>query len=162
MISGQLVGVLVNVGIYVLLIGFVLYRQMSRLPLSPRRLVVLPLILGLIALQQLSRELLTFDVGTVSFLLLSLAISAAAGMWRGTTFRMWNDAGVVMIKGTALTLLAWGVLIVVRLPFAVAGHAANYSQGLVIGELLLALAVTFAAQNAVIWRRAGVMTGLAG
>ncbi len=47
-----------------------------------------------------------------------------------------------------------GVLIAIRVPFAAASHAANYAQGLVIGELLLALAVTFAAQNAVMWLRA--------
>lgn len=59
----------------------------------------------------------------------------------------------MITKGTASTLVAWGVLIAIRLPFAFASHAAKYPQGLVIGELLLALAMTFAAQNAVIWQR---------
>lgn len=153
MTSDQLVGIVVNVAIYVVLIGFVLYRQMSRLPLNPRRLVLLPVVIGLFALQQLSRQSLAFDLGEVVFLGVSLAVSILAGMWRGTTFRMWIEAGVVMTKGTAVTLIAWGVLIALRLPFAFASHAANYPQGLVIGELLLALAVTFGAQNAVIWVR---------
>jgi hypothetical protein len=43
----------------------------------------------------------------------------------------------------------------IRIPFALASHAAHYPQGLTIGELLLALAVTFAAQNTVIWMRSG-------
>jgi hypothetical protein len=59
-----------------------------------------------------------------------------------------------MTKGTGLTLVAWAVLLAIRLPIAYASHVANYPQGLVIGELLLALAATFAAQNAVIWIRA--------
>jgi len=89
----------------------------------------------------------------VALLVASIAVSILAGLWRGTTFRVWMEAGVVMTKGTAITLIAWGVLIAIRLPIAYASHAANYPQGLVIGELLLALAVTFAAQNAVIWVR---------
>lgn len=153
MTSEQLVGVVVNVAIYVVLIGFVLYRQMSRVALNPRRLVLLPVILAVFAVQQLSRQALRFDAGTLAFLGVSLAVSILAGMWRGTTFRIWTDAGVVMTKGTALTLIAWVVLIALRLPFALVSHAANYPQGLVIGELLLALAVTFAAQNVVIWMR---------
>lgn len=154
MTSSQLVGILVNVGIYVVLIAFVLYRQMSRLPLSPRRLVLLPAIIGVFAVQQLSRQSITFDAGTVLFLVVSIAISILAGMWRGTTFRLWTEPGVTMIKGTAITLVSWGVLIAIRIPFALAAHAARYPRGLVISELLLSLAVTFATQNVVIWLRA--------
>jgi hypothetical protein len=152
--SSQLVGVVVNIAIYVALIGFILFRQMSRVSLNPRRLILLPGLMAVFAIQQLSRQTLTLDLGAVAFLVASLAVSLLAGIWRGTTFRVWSEAGVVMTKGTAVTLIAWGVLIVIRIPFAAASHAANYAQGLVIGELLLALAVTFAAQNAVIWLRA--------
>jgi hypothetical protein len=155
MTSDQRIGIVVNVAIYVALIGFILYRQMSRLPLSPRRLVLFPTVMALFGLQQLIRQPFTVDLRTVAFLGASLAVSILAGVWRGTTFRIWTEAGVVLIKGTAATLIAWGVLIAIRAPFALASHAANYPQGLVIGELLLALAITFAAQNAVIWRRAG-------
>jgi hypothetical protein len=154
MASSQLVGVVVNIAIYVALIGFILFRQMSRASLNPRRLILLPGLMALFAIQQLSRQTLTLDLGTVAFLVASLAVSILAGIWRGTTFRIWNEAGVVMTKGTVVTLIAWGALIVSRIPFAVASHGANFAQGLVIGELLLALAVTFAAQNAVIWLRA--------
>jgi hypothetical protein len=158
MTSDQRVGIIVNVAVYVALIGFVLYRQMSRLPLNTRRLVLLPAVIAVFAVQQLSRQSFTVDLGTVAFLGLSLAVSVLAGLWRGTTFRMWIETGVVMTKGTAITLVAWGVLIAIRLPFAFASHAAKYPQGLVIGELLLALAVTFAAQNAVIWQRSTRLT----
>lgn len=161
MTSGQLVGIVANIAIYVALIVFVLYRQMSALPLNPRRLVLLPAIVAVFAVQQLSSQTLTLDLGTVVFLGVSLAVSILAGIWRGTTFRMWTHAGVVMTKGTAMTLIAWGVLIAIRIPFALASHAARYPQGLIIGELLLALALTFAAQNAVIWIRASHMEAVA-
>ena len=157
MASSQLVGVVVNIAIYVALIAFILFRQMSRMSLNPRRLIVLPALMAVFAIQQLSRQTHMLDLGTVAFLAASLAVSLLAGIWRGTTFRVWSEAGVVMTKGTVVTLIAWGVLIAIRVPFA-ASHAANYAQGLVIGELLLALAVTFAAQNAVIWLRATRLT----
>lgn len=158
MASSQLVGIVVNVAIYVALIAFILFRQMSRVVLNPRRLVVLPALMAVFAIQQLSRQTLTIDVGTAAFLVGGLVISILGGIWRGATFRVWSESGVVMTKGTAVTLIAWGVLIAIRVPFAAASHAANYAQGVVIGELLLALAVTFAAQNAVIWLRAKHLT----
>jgi hypothetical protein len=158
--SSQLVGVVVNIAVYVALIAFILVRQMSRTAVNPRRLVILPALIAVFAVEQLSRQGLNLDLPTISFLATSLAVSLVAGMWRGTTFRLWAEHDVVMTKGTLLTLVAWGVLIAIRIPFAAVSHAANYPQGLAIGELLLALAVTFAAQNAVIWLRAGRLTAL--
>jgi hypothetical protein len=121
--------------------------------LRGRRLVLFPAVLGLFALQQLARQPLD-GLGTAALLILSLAVGAAAGLWRGTTFRLWDEGGAVYVKGTGMTLVTWAALIAARLPFAVLSYQARLPQGLVIGELLLALAVTFAAQNAVVWRRA--------
>jgi len=154
MSSQQLVSIVVTVGIYVGLIGFVLYRQMTRTQLNPRRLVLLPAILGVLAIQQLSRQHLSVDGGVVAYLAVNIASSIALGAWRGTTFRLWIDAGRVMIQGTAATLVSWGVLIALRVVLALASHASKYAQGLIIGELLLALALTFAMQNVVVWLRA--------
>ncbi len=151
--SQQIVAILVNGGIYVILIAFVLYRQMTRQPLRPRRLVLLPAVLGLFALQQLSRQRLPTDFSTAAFLVVNVVVSLGLGLWRGTTFRVWTDAGLVVTKGTVATLVSWGVLIAIRIPFAFTSHVLTF-QGLVIGELLLALAITFAAQNAVLWARA--------
>lgn len=163
--SSQSLSALVTVAIYAGLIGFVLYRQMTAQPLRGMRLVVFPVVMGFFAFQQLGRQPLTASsssgsglagggASTIALLVLSLVIGVAAGLWRGTTFRIWEQGGVVFVKGTVMTLVTWGVLIVARLPFALLGHTANLPQGFVIGELLLALAVTFAAQNAVIWARA--------
>ena len=160
MTSQQLVGLVANGAIYVGLIGFVLYREMRPHQLRLRRLVLLPAVLGLFALQQLSRQQLTIDLSTVAFLGVNLAVGLIAGIWRGTTFRTWTEAGIVMNRGTVATLVAWGVLIAIRLPFAVVSHSTKLPQGLVVGELLLALAVTFAAQNAVLWLRASRMTAM--
>ena len=154
MLPDQIVGVAVNGAIYLALIVFILYRQMSARALRAGRLMLLPAALGLFGLQQLARQSLAMDADGVALLGVGLVIGMAAGLWRGTTFRVWSDAGQVMVKGTALTLLTWAVLIAIRLPFAFLGHVANHPQGFVIGELLLSLAITFAAQNAVIWARA--------
>lgn len=155
MSSSQIIGIAVNVGLYVALIAFVLYRQMTAQPLRPQRLVVLPLLLGAFAIQQLSGQHLSGSLGTVAYLGVNIVAGIVLGIWRGTTFQIWSEAGTLMMRGTRVTLVAWGVLIVIRVGFALATHAIRYGQGVVIGELLLALAVTFAAQNAVIWMRAG-------
>lgn len=150
----QLVGLAVNVAIYVALIAFVLYRQMSARPLRGRRLVLFPAALGVFGLQQLARQPIAMDVGAVVLLVAGLVVGLVAGLWRGTTFRLWSDAGLVLVKGTAMTLVTWAVLIVLRLPFVFLGQSANHPQGFAVGELLLSLAVTFAAQNVVVWARA--------
>jgi hypothetical protein len=154
MMSAQTLSALVTTAIYGGLIAFVLYRQMRAQPLRGRRLVLFPAVLGLFAFQQLARQPLE-GLGAAAILVLSLAVGAAAGLWRGSTFRLWEEGGSVFVKGTGMTLVTWGALIAARLPFAVLSYQAKLPQGLVIGELLLALAVTFAAQNAVVWRRAG-------
>jgi len=161
MASGQLTGIVINVAIYAALIVFILYRQMSARPLRATLLVLIPLILAVFATQQLSGARATFDAQLVAILGINIGLSVVLGLWRGTTFRLWVDAGTPMIKGTALTLVTWGVLIATRLPSAFISHAAHYSQGFIVGELLLALCVTFAAQNVVIWARAARVPGVA-
>jgi hypothetical protein len=154
MTTPQLVAILANVAIYVALIAFVLYRQMTRQQLRARRLVLLPVILVIFGVQQLAGQHLSISLGSVTYLVINGLVGLALGVWRGTTFRLWTEEAVVMVRGTFLTLLSWGALIAVRVIFAIATHATKYGQGVVIGELLVALAITFAAQNAVIWLRA--------
>ncbi|GAA1152096.1 hypothetical protein GCM10009630_57980 [Kribbella jejuensis] len=153
MSGDQLVGLVANVVIYAGVIAFVLYRQMSAQPVRGLRLVVLPAVLGLLGLEQLVRQPLVPGAG-MSVLGVGLVIGLAVGVWRGTTFRVWAEAGRVLAKGTAMTLVTWAVLIVVRLPFAFLGFTAHRPRGFVIGELLLVLGATFGAQNAMIWVRA--------
>ena len=153
----QATSALITIAIYVALIGFVLYRQMTAQPLNGRRLVILPAVLGLFALQQLSHQQLAASGSAVAILVIGVAVGVAAGVWRGSTFRIWTLNGTAMVQGTWLTLVAWAVLILVRLPLAYYGHLVNEPQGLVVGELLLALAVTFAAQNVALWSRANAV-----
>lgn len=160
--SGQLTGIVINVAIYAALIVFILYRQMTARPLRATLLALIPAVLSLFAVQQLRGARITLDGELVAVVGVNLVLSVALGLWRGTTFRVWAEPGVVMIKGTALTLVTWGVLIATRVPSVFVSHAANYSQGFIVGELLLALAVTFAAQNVVIWLRAGHVIAVAG
>lgn len=150
----QLVGLAANVVIYLGLVAFVLYRQMSARPIRGLGLVLLPAVLALFGMQQLLDQPLTSGLGGVAVVAVGLVIGLAVGLWRGMTFRVWADAGQAMAKGTAMTLVSWAVLIVVRLPFAFLGFAADRPRGFVVGELLLALAETFATQNAVVWARA--------
>jgi len=149
----QLIALAVNGVIYLLLIAFVLYRQMTAQPLRARRLIILPLVLGLLALQQLDLQHGNLSPNMAAFLVANLVVGGVLGLWRGATFKVFTRAGVTMTRGTLMTLMAWATLIVIRIGFAFASHVTSYPQGVVIGELLLALAVTFAAQNLVLWYR---------
>jgi hypothetical protein len=61
---------------------------MSRVSLNPRRLIVLLALMALFAIKQLSRQTLTLDLGTVTFLVASLAVSLFAVMTNGTEVRL--------------------------------------------------------------------------
>lgn len=72
-------------------------------------------------------------------------------MWRGRTIAVWRDAeGVWWRRGSKLTLALWGALLVARGLLYVVDLVVGHPEASGVGALLLTLALSFAAQNAVI------------
>lgn len=90
---------------------YVMARRLLGEPAVGKRLLVLPVVLGLIGLTQTS----VHSVTAVVFLAASAALSVVFGLLRGLTIRTYEQNGIVMLRYTAMTLVLWLVSIAARL-----------------------------------------------
>jgi hypothetical protein len=136
-----------------LLIGaavvWVLARQVQLARVKPRLLLLAPLVLAFFGIRSLPTS--TWRVpADLALLAVSAALSLGLGAWRGQTIRVWRDAdGTWWRQGSVLTLVLWGVLIVVRGLLYGVGVAVGHREASGLGAVLVTLALSFAAQNAV-------------
>ncbi|MBO0706968.1 MAG: hypothetical protein J2P44_01295 [Candidatus Dormibacteraeota bacterium] len=140
--------------IYAAIAVFVIYRQ-----LAPRQVrgaggtFILPFVLTAYG----AYSLLQSPPGAATtYLLLAgeLALAAVAGVARGLTIRFWTDRqGVLMQRGTWLTLVIWALFIGIRVAtYALAGGAlATPALMLSVGASLLVQAgVTYLRSQALL------------
>jgi hypothetical protein len=143
----------VNIVVDVLLIGaavvWILARQVQVGRVKPRLLWLVPLLLAFFGIRSLPSSTWHVPVD-LGLLAVSAVISIGLGIWRGQTIRVWRDAdGTWWRQGSALTLVLWGALIVARGLLYGAGIAVGHREATNLGAILVTLALSFAAQNAV-------------
>jgi hypothetical protein len=142
-----------NTAADVLLIGaaavWVLARQVRLARVKPRLLWLAPLVLAYFGIRALPTS--TWRVpADLGLLVLSAAVSVGLGVWRGQTIRVWREAdGTWWRQGSVRTLVLWGVLIVVRGLLYGLDAAVGHRDASGLGAILLTLALSFAAQNAI-------------
>jgi hypothetical protein len=157
-----------NVGVVVdvLLIGaavvWILARQVRVTPVKPRLMWLVPLLLAFFGIRSLPSP--TWHVpADLALLAVSAVISIGLGVWRGQTIRVWRDAdGTWWRQGSALTLVLWGALIVARGLIYGIGVAVGHREATNLGAILVVLALSFAAQNAVTALRMNAAQPLSG
>jgi hypothetical protein len=137
----------------VVVVGFIIYRQLERREIEGRRLVVLPLALALLGIFNLDKEP-PASGAAVTALVASMTSAVVFGLARGVSTRVWQDPDGLMRQGTSITLGLWIISIALRIGIGAVAHRAGVSQSVTFGELPLFLGVTLAAQNVVIWMRA--------
>lgn len=128
---------------------WVLARQVQVARVKPRLLVLAPLVLAFFGIRSLPAS--TWRVAAdLALLAVSAALSLGLGAWRGLTIKVWRDAdGTWWRKGSVLTLVLWGVLIVARGLLYGVGVAVGHRDASDLGAVLVTLALSFAAQNTV-------------
>jgi hypothetical protein len=128
---------------------WILARQVRVTPVKPRLLWLVPLLLVFFGIRSLPAS--TWHVpADLGLLALSVVVSVGLGVWRGQTIRVWRDAdGTWWRQGSALTLVLWGALIVARGLLYGVGIAVGHREATNLGAVLVVLALSFAAQNAV-------------
>jgi hypothetical protein len=156
----------VNIVIDVLLIGaavvWILARQVQVGRVKPRLLWLVPLLLAFFGIRGLPSSTWHVPVD-LGLLAVGAVISIGLGIWRGQTIRVWRDAdGTWWRQGSALTLVLWGALIVARGLLYGAGVAVGHREATNLGAILVVLALSFAAQNAVTALRMNAAQPLAG
>lgn len=97
----------VQVVVIIAAVGYVLVRRLLGEPVQVKRLVVLPAVLCLAGLLQLTKVPQT--PLSVVFLVVTVAAGAAVGLGRGLTIRVSERDGVPFLRYTALTVGLWVV-----------------------------------------------------
>jgi hypothetical protein len=148
-----------NVAIGVLVLAFVLYRQVTTQRL--RENYRLPLLLAIIGIVQFVAFLNGHphdDGGIAAAVAGSLVIAAAFGAIRVPTVRVWRQDGVLLRKGTWLTAVLWVISFAAHLgyDYLVAGNVTSGKNGGNVGDatVLLYLVVTLTVQRYLLMARA--------
>jgi hypothetical protein len=142
----------VTIVVAALLVAVVIYQQMRTRPVNPRQQVAVPLVLALLGLFNLQHHPLTSEAAGVA-LAASVVTGLLFGLARGVTTQTWWSNGVLLRKGTVLTLLLWVAGIGLRLIIGVVAQREGVPVSVTSGELPLFLGVTLGAQNLLIWYR---------
>ena len=141
---------------------WILARQVQVARVKARLLLLVPLVLAYFGIRSLPAS--TWHVpADLGLLAVSAAVSVGLGVWRGQTIKVWRDVdGTWWRKGSMFTLALWGALIVARGLLYVLDSALGHREASGLGAILLTLALSFAAQNAVTALRMNSARPLAG
>jgi hypothetical protein len=141
-------------------IGYVLWSRMKGQPLKVKRLLVLPVVLTVIGITDLTGSsaphLTSKDI---AFLVASVAISVVLGAARGATIELYPQQGELWQRYRASTVGLWIALIATKLILTVVANGAGASAGGGTKSLLLSLGVSLLAEAAMVAPRA-LSTGL--
>jgi hypothetical protein len=145
---------LANIGIYIALIVFVVYRRMTGRPVGPtKKLFALPVVLIVIGWADATKGL-TKPVD-VTFTIVGCAISLVLGLARGRADRISDRDGAPYVQWTWLSAGLFAANLIIKLVLDLAGVAAGETAKAAGSSLLVALALTLLGEAAVVWYRSG-------
>lgn len=141
-------------------VGWVLWSRMKGQPLKTKRLLVLPAVLTVLGITDLTGSsaphLTPKDIG---FLVASAAVSAILGAARGATIVIYPHDGELWQRYRPVTVVLWISLIAAKLALIAVAAAAGASAGGGTSSLLLTLGISLLAEAAIVGPRA-LSTGL--
>jgi hypothetical protein len=141
--------------VVVAVVGYVLWSRIQGQPLKAKRLVVLPLLLTVIGIVDLTGASAPHLTATdIAFLVASVAISAFLGAVRGATIELYPEAGELWQRYRRSTVGLWIVLIASKLVVMAIAHGAGASAGAGTDSLLLSLGVSLLGESAIVAPRA--------
>jgi hypothetical protein len=150
---------LTSIGIPVLVLLFVLFRQVQKRSVkedSRPVLLLALLVVGVVELVQFIGDHPVNGTG-IAMLLASLVLAAGFGALRAYTVRLWREDGVLYRQGNALTVVLWLVAIGVHFGADLLIDHSGSAKGLSSVALLLYIAVSFGVQRVVVQSRARSM-----
>lgn len=129
---------------------WILARQVKAAPIKTRLLVLAPLLMGYFGIKDTPVST-WMSAADLAFILVGAVVSIGLGLWRGGTIRVWRESdGVWWRAGSRSTLYLWGAMLAVRAVLAGVADATGHKAADGLGPILFSLALSFAAQNAVI------------
>jgi hypothetical protein len=130
---------------------YVMWRRLAGVPLQAQRLLILPAVLVVWGGYQVSRHHVT--ALDVALLALEVVAALALGLVRGATIKVYQNAGHLWYRYTALTLAVWFGSALVRVGIGVGGHLLGATMS-ATASVLLMVGVTFVGEAAVVGTRA--------
>jgi hypothetical protein len=150
-ISVPVMGSSVALVLDLLILAWLLYRQLTVRPLADGRFAAILAGLGLLALISYAQHH-ALATGVLAYLAASLVFSVVLGVVRAATVRIWRQGGQLVRQGTWLTALLWLVSIGGHIAAGLLQHgSAAAAAG---ASTLLFLGVTLGAQQLVVRGRA--------
>lgn len=154
----------INILIAVIVLVWVLSRQLKVRPLREHRPYTLMILLAVLGLFQISQLAAHVQISAAAYgaLIVGLASGALFGWLRGRYIHLWRADGVLMRQGNWLTVVLWVVGIALHLGFDVAGVLLSpngHSDSLGTVGIMLYLAVALAAQRFATLARARGLEG---
>jgi hypothetical protein len=141
-------------------VGYVLWSRMKGQPLKLKRMLVLPVVLMVLGVTDLTGSSApNLTPKDIAFLVVSATIAAVLGAARGATIELYPQQSEVWQRYRRITVGLWITLIVTRLIVIVIASAAGASAGAGTSTLLLTLGVSLLAEAAIVGPRA-LSTGL--
>jgi hypothetical protein len=141
-------------------LGYVLWSRTRGQPLKAKRLLVLPAVLTVIGVTDLTGSSAPhLTPKDIAFLLVTVAISVVLGAARGATIELYPQQGELWQRYRRNTVALWIVLVATKLVLTVIAGAAGASAGGGTKTLLLSLGVSLLAEAAIVAPRA-LSTGL--
>ena len=136
-------------------VAYVLWGRTQGRPLKVRRMVLLPAVLVIIGITDLTGSSAShLNSKDIAFLVASVAISAVLGAARGATIELYPQGGELWQRYKRNTVLLWILLIASKLVLAGAASSAGASAGGGTNSLLLSLGVSLLAEAAIVGPRA--------
>ncbi|NYE96638.1 lysylphosphatidylglycerol synthetase-like protein (DUF2156 family) [Psychromicrobium silvestre] len=148
--------VVLNILLAVVILCWVLYRQLQAKPIKERNPYTIMLVLGVLGLMQIVQLANRVDISAIGYaaLVIGLLTGAVFGWVRGRLTHLWRaDDGTLMRQGNWITIVLWVVGIALHLGIDWLGvqlSPAEQSAGaeaLGTTGILLYLAVALAAQR---------------
>jgi hypothetical protein len=155
------VNTVVNVVLIAAAVVWILWKQVQHTPIKARLLVAVPLVLGYFGVKDTPTSTWS-SAAAATLIVIGAAFSIALGLARGATLRVWREQdGRLWQKGSKYTMFLWGALLIVRVIVAGVASATHNHAATGLGPILLSLALTFAAQNAVTGLRMSALSNTA-
>jgi len=134
---------------------WVLWSRTKGQPLKAKRLLVLPVVLTVIGVTDLSGSSAPHLTPTdIAFLAASVVVSAVLGAARGATIELYPNQGELWQRYCRSTVGLWVALIVTKVFLLAAASAAGASAGGGTNSLLVSLGASLLAEAAVVGPRA--------
>jgi hypothetical protein len=142
-----------TVAVALALIVFVLARRIrgEAVP-APKKLFLLPLVVGAVGLQNLAHaKPNAVDIGVIAA---GCALSLVLGLWRGRLDKVSIVNGAPSMAWSAGSVIIFAVNVLSKLALDAGGVAAGGTTAALSSSILLSLGVTLLGEAVVVWQRA--------